>query len=140
MGAVPVSAALAPGTVLVLVAATPHHDDTCSSLFRLVDAVLAAGRPTVVWACGWATALTAPALGARKPRDLTDWRAEHPTTAALVAALRAEHGERLRWLVCRFCGEQHGTAEQPDHVELVPSHRMAALLAAADRALVLGDR
>jgi len=126
--------------LFVLVAATPHHDDTCDTLFRLVPAVLARGATATVWACGWATALTTTGLGERKPRDLTDWRAEHPTTLALAAGLAAAHPDRLRWLVCRFCAEEHGTADQPPWVRLVPSHRMATLLAAADRALVLGDR
>ncbi len=48
----------------------PYQSEMTASVFRLVDAALAAGHTVTVWTCGGATTLTRAALDANKPRTL----------------------------------------------------------------------
>ena len=123
----------------------PFRDETVTTLFRLVDAALAAGHAVDVWCCGGATHLSSATLGTRKPMDMTRFgtalaERPHPTTAALVAALGATHAQTFSWSVCRHCAEEHGAGEPVQPARLRPSLQFARLFERADVTMILGTK
>lgn len=116
----------------------PYESDVFTTAMRLTDEAVRQGHLVTVWTCGYSTALTTAAVGADKPRDLADWNARYPSTAALAAHLLAWADGRLTWLVCRYCAQERGTLDQMAGVRIRPASEFRERYAAADAALVLG--
>lgn len=120
---------------------TPFQSETVTSLFRMVEAALAAGHKVTVWNCGHATGLSQSSLV--RPRDFflpKDAEVHNPTTAELIQALfrRYAAGDQIEWLVCRFCMEERGATQQIPQAKVKIPFTFQHYLSAADVSLVLG--
>jgi hypothetical protein len=123
----------------------PFRDETVTTLFRLVDAALAADHVVDVWCCGGATQLSSSTLGLLKPRDITSFGRDlaerrHPTTAALIGELGLTYTQTLSWYVCRHCAEEHGAGEPIHPARLRPSLQFTPLFNRADVAMIIGTK
>jgi sulfur relay (sulfurtransferase) complex TusBCD TusD component (DsrE family) len=97
-----------PCDVLFVLTGAPYATDLVTTVLRMVDELLRRDRTVRVWACGYATALTLEALGPSKPRDLSDWAKQLPSTAAVIAGLLHDYPDQLTWEVCRYCAQDRG--------------------------------
>lgn len=127
-------------TLLFVLVGAPFESDMLATLFRVVEEALVQGHKVVVWACGYATAVTLRTLGERKPRNPFQWDADYPSTARLVCELWRRGEGRLEWLVCRQCLEERGATEQIDEVKVQAPFRVLDYLQSADVRLVLRGR
>lgn len=123
--------------VLLFLAAPPYIRDTTTTALSLLHAMLRQGARVQTWACGSATLLTQQSLGRLKPPDLRRPSARAPTTAALVADLLAEHGDRTRWSACRFCSQDRGATHIPE-VQVRSPLRLGGYLRASAKTIYIG--
>ncbi|MBH5335056.1 hypothetical protein IHE55_09715 [Streptomyces pactum] len=124
--------------LLLMVFAAPHRNEHVMSALRLATAVLERGASLQIWTCGDATGLTWAGHGDSKPRNITDWERDYPSTAALAAGLLADHPGRLHWYVCRACSDDRGVADQIPQVRRKSPFRFVDHVRAADKTLSLG--
>ncbi len=129
---------IARSDLLLALMGAPHASELVTSTLRLTRAALARDARVQVWTCGYATALTASALGRHKPRNVVDWSREHPSTAGIVGDLIDAADGRLTWFSCRFCSEERGVAAHIPQVRVRAPATFGAHVAAADRTLFLG--
>lgn len=116
----------------------PYESDQFTTALRIADEAVRQGHQVTAWTCGYSTSLTTAALGANKPRNPRVWDARHPSTAAVITELLEWAGERMEWLVCRYCAEERGTLEQVHGVRIRPPYEFVQRATAADVCLVLG--
>ncbi|GIG63044.1 hypothetical protein Lfu02_74160 [Longispora fulva] len=131
-------AARPPADVLLVVTGAPFASDMLTTVLRLVDELLRRGRSVLVWACGYTTMLTQTALGGHKPRDLDDWAARHPSTAAVVSGLLAEYAALFSWEVCTYCAQDRGAGPHVPGVRLRAPSRIGTNVAAARTTIYIG--
>lgn len=117
---------------------TPYESDLFTTTVRLAGEAARQGHQVTVWACGYATALTVAAIGNVKPRNAQAWNTAYPSPAAVVALLLADGEGRIKWLVCRYCSDERGTAGQMSGVRIRPPYEFLDRAAASDTCLVLG--
>ncbi len=117
---------------------TPYQSDMFTTTTRLADEAIRQDHLVTVWTCGYATALTLRALGETKPRNPWSWDSAYPSPSALVRHLIGWADGRLEWLVCRYCADERGTADQIPEVRLQPPGNFQRRALAADVCLVLG--
>lgn len=124
--------------VLFTLMGSPHADDTITDTLRLVQALLDAGSRVSVWTCGYATLLTQRTLGDSKPRDLTRWDVDYPSTTRVISTMLAAHPDQLYWYGCRFCSDDRGATDQLPEVVLRAPARYGANVAAAGKNVFIG--
>ncbi|WP_445396929.1 hypothetical protein ACSMX9_24265 [Streptomyces sp. LE64] len=129
---------IARSDVLLAVFGGPHRTELMTTGFRMTHALLGRGATVQIWTCGDATGLTRLGLGDSKPRNVVDWTRDYPSTTALARGLLAEHPDRLRWYVCRFCSDERGMTEQIPEVRRRPPFTFWEHAVAADKTLTLG--
>jgi hypothetical protein len=121
---------------------TPFQTETTTSLFRMVESALAKGHRVTVWNCGYATGLSQSSLV--RPRDsfaAPEDQTHNPTTAELIQGLMRRYGgggQKLDWLVCRYCMEERGATQQIPEAKVKIPFTFQHYLSEADVSLVLG--
>lgn len=125
-------------TLFLALIGPPYESDQLTTALRIADEAVRQEHRVTVWTCGYSTALTTAALGPTRPRNASRWDARHPSTAAVVAGLLEWAGDRLEWLVCRYCAEERGTLDQMTAVRVRPPYEFMRRATTADVALVLG--
>lgn len=116
----------------------PYESDQLTTALRIADEAVRQEHRVTVWTCGYSTALTAAALGPTRPRNASSWDVAYPSTAAQITGLLDWAGDRLDWLVCRYCAEERGALEQMAGVRIRPPYEFMRRAIAADSSLVLG--
>ena len=116
----------------------PYESDLLTTALRIADEAVRQQHRVTMWACGYATTLTSAALGPTRPRNAARWDVAYPSTAALATGLLDWAGDRLEWLVCRYCAEERGALEQMPGVRVRPPYEFMRRAIAADSSLVFG--
>src|SRR5215213_9211788 len=109
----------------------PYESDQLTTALRIADEAVRQEHQVTVWTRGFSTALTSAALGRTRPRNAARWEVAYPSTAALVAGLLEWGGDRLAWLVCRYCAEERGTLDQMPGVRIRPPYEFMRRAVAA---------
>lgn len=132
-----------PKSIFLMPVGAPFESDLTTSLLRIVDEAIHQGHEVMVWACGYATALTQDTLGAVRPEiNLVPGREEerqsYPSTAHIISNLIRNSDERLRWCICEYCMRERGTVHQIDEVDIMPPVIMLTYMDQADVSMVMG--
>ncbi|QCB92295.1 hypothetical protein [Cellulomonas shaoxiangyii] len=139
----PVATATAAGDapawdLLLVLLGAPYAGDTVSTALTWARAAVAAGTRVQVWTCGYATSLSQAALGHAKVAHPLRRHEEHPTSVAWLDALVAEHPDRVRWLVCRFCSEERGQGPHVPAVRVRPAMSFVRHVRESAKTVVVG--
>ncbi|MEU8208423.1 hypothetical protein AB0B85_04375 [Micromonospora sp. NPDC049044] len=118
----------------------PYESDLFTTAVRMAEEAVRQGHQTTLWTCGYSTALTVTGLAPTKPRNLTEWDRDYPSSAALATHLIDWSAGRLAWLVCRYCAEERGASAQIPAVRIRPPYEFVERSRAADVSLVLGTK
>ncbi len=124
--------------LLVVLLGAPHVDDQVSTALTWADVAAAGGARVQVWTCGHATGLSQAVLGDVKPPSVLDRDRVDPTSAAWLAAFVARHGDRARWLVCRYCSEERGSSEHVAAARVRPSAAFVRHVRESAKTVVVG--
>lgn len=116
----------------------PYESDQLTTALRIADEAVRQEHQVTVWTCGYSTALTTVALGGTRPRNASRWDVRYPSTATLVTGLLEWGGDRLEWLVCRYCAQERGATDQMPGVRVRPPYEFMRRALAADTSLVFG--
>ncbi|MGA5817939.1 hypothetical protein ACPC54_08780 [Kitasatospora sp. NPDC094028] len=127
-----------PTDVLITLMGSPNEDDRTTTALRLAQALLERGASVQIWTCGNATLLTQRGLTDDKPRNLSSWNTEYPTTAALAQRMLKAFPDQLYWYGCRFCSDDRGAVDHLPEVVMRPPAGYAVNVAAATRTLMVG--
>jgi hypothetical protein len=124
--------------VLITMMGAPHASDMVTSVLRMCQALLDRGASVQVWACGYATMLTQQGLGDSKPRNLSDWSVDYPSTATIVRRMLGAHQDQMYWYGCRFCSDDRGATAHIPEVRVQPPFKFADHVAAAGKTMFVG--
>lgn len=132
-----------PKSIFLMPVGAPFESDLTTSLLRIVDEAVNQGHEVMVWACGYATALTQDTLTDHRPEiNLNpggeDELKNYPSTAHIIGNLILNSNEKLRWCICEYCMRERGTVHQIAEVDIMPPVIMLTYMDQADISMVMG--